>query len=133
MILRASRLSYLGRRSPNRPGSLLDLGAGLFDRAAALVFALWRWAALVLIVTLAFLATQPESLLADEESTLVEEDDEADLPTFTGVDYVTTIIVPEETALEEDLKASSVLVREEDKPPFSRAGLSQRVRQDRTF
>ncbi len=132
MILRASRLSYLGRRSPNRPGSLLDLGAGLFDRAAALVFTLWRWAALVLIVTLAFLATQPEGPLADEESTLVEEDEEeADPPAFEGVDYKTTIVVPEETGLEADLKATSVLVREEDKPPFSRAGLSQRVRQDR--
>ncbi len=98
----------------------------------AIFFTAWRTLAFILIVGLACLATQPDrELAADDTSSMEEEEEEAAPPTFEGVAYKTMIVVPEETGLSSDLEASSVLIREEDKPPFSRAGLSQRVRQDR--
>ncbi len=132
MSLSSIRQPLLGRLRARRPSPDFGFGARLLDRTVRVVFAAWRSLAFVLTVGLALLATQPDAtLVADEAETLEEDEEEAAPPAFDGVDYVTTIVAPEDSGLTGELEAASVLLREQDKPPFSKAGLSQRVRQDK--
>lgn len=132
MSLSSIRQPLPGRFRLRRPSPSFGLGARVFDRTIGLLLAAWRSLAFVSVIGLALLATQPDGTLhADEEESVEEDEEEAAPPTFEGVDYVTTIVAPEESGLTSDLEASSVLLREQDKPPFSKAGLSSRVRQDR--
>ncbi len=132
MSLRSIRHSLSGLSQPRRTSAKLGVFEALLDRGVGFFLSAWRSLAFVMIVGLALLATQPDAQLsADEADTLEEEEDEAAGPTFDGVDYETTILVPEDSGLKSDLEDASVLLREQDKPPFSKAGLSQRVRQDR--
>ncbi len=136
MLSRPIRSSTFRRRRPDRPASPSRYGPGLLDLTFALAPRAWRGLAFVLVVGLAFWATQPDrqSVADDEESTkeaIEEAESDAQPPAFKGVDYTTTIEVADNASLQSQLRDFSVLVREQDRPPFSRAGLTQRIRQDR--
>jgi len=87
-------------------------------------------ALLLLLPGLALWAQDGPASQAEEEAD--EEAEEGKEPQFSGVPYEVTFTGPEDADEVLDyLKAVSRLEREQENPPFSRAGLAQRIRQDK--
>ncbi len=97
-------------------------------RALGYALDLGRIACLLIAVSLAVTLLQDVAVLQAQED---EEEDEGPPPALDGVPYTVTFTGTESEALLEFLKSVSELEQSIDQPPFSKAGLAQRVRQDK--
>lgn len=91
---------------------------------------------LLLAALLALLIATPLLRAEEGPATAAEEEaeegtEEGEAPQFSGKPYSVSFAGPASEELIDYLKAVSKLVQDQETPPFSRAGLAQRVREDK--